>query len=113
MPIITALVPVTTADNIKTDYSTVLSADVANDYSFSCDFRLYRDGTLIQTCTLDRTEESAGTQSWFIADTFVDTALATITSTYEVRAIFTSATNVNSAEVNNRDINLINFGPTP
>jgi hypothetical protein len=71
--------------------------------------RLYRDGTLINTCTLNNAESAAGTQTIPISGTFVDTAFMTGVPMYQVRVIFTQATNVTSATAYNSNLNAILF----
>lgn len=102
-------VPVTTGDELKIDsVISVESITTANSVQVF-ETRLYRDGTLINTRTLERSISAAGTQTFQIPNTYVDTAVATTTSTYEVRVIFTTATNVTSASAINRNMNIINF----
>jgi hypothetical protein len=80
-------------------------------YVYEVEARLYRDGTLIMSQPLSATGASAGDQTEILSITYVDTALSTTTSTYEVRTIVTSATNVTSASSFDRNINAIVFIP--
>jgi hypothetical protein len=102
-------VPVTVGENIKIDYALSLNAVTSANWEFDCEVRLYRDSTLINTRTILRTASQSGTQRFPLADTQVDTAVATGTSTYSLRTFITVATNVSSATAINRDINAIVF----
>ncbi|MNP14410.1 hypothetical protein D3C76_1067320 [compost metagenome] len=94
---------------MKIDLAVSVEAITTANSSLTFEVRLYRDGTLINTRTIQRNLSAAGTQRFPIANTFVDTAVATTTSTYQVRVIFTTATNVTSATAINRNINIITF----
>ncbi|WP_143755320.1 collagen-like triple helix repeat-containing protein, partial [Clostridium beijerinckii] len=102
-------VSTTSGQNIKVDYSVgVQVANSANAF-ISYQIRLYRNGTLITSSELDRTVSGAGTQLFPTSATYVDTAPTTGTTTYEVRLVFLSATNVTSATAINRYLNCIAF----
>ena len=77
--------------------------------SVTFQIRLYRDSTLISTKELDRTLSTAQTALYPVSNTYVDTAIATGTSTYQLRVIFTATNNITSATAVNRDINCITF----
>jgi multidrug efflux pump subunit AcrA (membrane-fusion protein) len=94
---------------LKIDLAISVEAITSANSSLTFEVRLYRNGTLIATRTIQRNLSAAGTQRFPMANTFVDTAIATTTSIYEVRVIFTTATNVTSATALNRNINIISF----
>ena len=100
---------VTSGQQIKVDYAFGLNSVTTANYTLDAEFRLYRDGVLIATRGLDRVGASAGTQRYPIANTYVDTAVATGTSTYDVRVIITTATNITSSAAINRNLNMIAF----
>jgi hypothetical protein len=102
---------VVAAERLKIDYSTAINAVCTANYSIVFEMRLYRDGTLIQTRTYNRTGSNAGTQRFPLSDTYVDTAPTTTgASTYQVRTIVTTGTNVTSATTGtSNDINIITF----
>ena len=102
-------VAATAGDNLKIDYSLGTEVDTTANYTFTCEYRLYRSGTLINTRVLNRTQSSAGTQRFMVSNTYVDTALLTTTYLYELRVIVIGATNVTSASCVNRAINMIVF----
>jgi hypothetical protein len=102
---------VTIGDDVKIDYSLELQPIVTANNSFIAEIRLYRDTTLINTKTVMTMNSSGGTLGIPVAGTYVDTAVSTTTSTYEVRVIVTAATNINSADAVNRNMNLIIFTP--
>jgi hypothetical protein len=103
-------IPVTTGDELKIDFAVSYDVVTTANFSFTIESRLYRDGTLISTRTLNRNGSQAGTQRFPVSNTYVDTAVATTTSTYQIRAIVTAASNVTSTTGVNRNINIINFG---
>ena len=100
---------VTAGQNVKVDYGFGLNSVTTANYTINAEFRLYRDGVLIDTRGLDRVAAAAGTQRYPIANTYVDTAVATGTSTYEVRVIVITGTNVTSSAAINRNLNMIAF----
>lgn len=73
--------------------------------------RLYRDTTLIDTRTFNRSSSQAGTQRFPLASTQVDVVPATTTSTYSLRIIVTADLNITSTTAHNRDLNIITFTP--
>lgn len=103
-------VPVVTGDDLKVDFAVSYDILTTANFSFTVESRVYRDGTLINTRTINRSGSSAGTQRFPVSNTYVDTAVATTTSTYQVRAIVTAASNVTSTTAVNRNLNIINFG---
>ncbi len=94
---------------MKIDYALAFSSINDADYSIEAEFRLYRDGTLIDARNMSTSGTAAGTQVIDIFNTYVDTAVSTGTLTYDVRVIVTSATNITSADAINRNINAIVF----
>ena len=105
----TLAVPVVIGQNVKIDQAISVEAITTANSDLTFIVRLYRDGVLINARTVQRTVSTAGTQRFPVANTFVDTAIATTTSAYEVRVIFTTANNVTSAIALNRNINVIRF----
>jgi hypothetical protein len=96
-------------NRVKVDSANSLSYATTANYSLSAESRLYRNGVLIESRPLNRSGSGAGTQSFTLSDTFVDTAPATATTTYEIRVITTAATNVTSGTASVRNINLLIF----
>ncbi|WP_242980113.1 hypothetical protein [Hungatella xylanolytica] len=109
MAVASTTASVITDNNVKVDYGIDLQNVTTADYSYTAELRLYRDGTLIDTRTSSFSGSVAATQNTAIANTYVDTAPATTTSTYQLRVIYTAATNITSASVINRNLNLIVF----
>jgi hypothetical protein len=95
--------------NLKVDYALAVEFVATANASAVFSVRLYRDTTLISTRTFSRMMESAGTQRFPFSNTLVDTAVAAGTVTYDLRVIFTTASNVTSAAAINRNINVIRF----
>ncbi|MCA1036813.1 collagen-like protein, partial [Bacillus infantis] len=108
-PVISVSTPVTAGQNVKIDYTLAIEANANNNNTLNTLIRLYRDGDLIVTRGLNRTLTSAGIQRFIVANTYIDTAPNTTTSTYELRVINTVATNVTSVIADNRFMNLIKF----
>lgn len=102
---------VSAGDNLKVDYSLENEFTVTANWGITTEFRLYRDGTLINSKMYSFNGASAGTQRIPVAGTFVDTAPSTTTATYEVRVIITTATNITSVTSANRNMNIITFAP--
>ena len=102
---------VVAGQNLKIDYSFETIFIVNAGWSFTYQVRLYRDATLINTRTFNFSAATAGTQTFSSFGTYVDTAPATSAgSTYSVRVIVTSATNVTSAATGNTiNLNMILF----
>ncbi|MBB2482064.1 hypothetical protein H5P36_17975 [Bacillus sp. APMAM] len=100
---------VISGENIKIDYS--LSVEEVNTANSQITFevRLYRDTTFLHTRIFQRHIDTASTQRFPLADTYVDTAITTGTVTYTVRVIYTTANNVTESTAFNRDLNLIKF----
>ncbi|PGS48364.1 hypothetical protein COC46_18360, partial [Bacillus sp. AFS041924] len=96
---------------LKIDYATAIEIVVNANWSIVFELRLYRDATLIDTRIISRSQPTAGTQRFQIASTQVNIAPANATSTYSLRVIFTTASNLTSASANNRDMNIITFTP--
>jgi hypothetical protein len=100
---------VTEGNDVKVDYSLSLLYVTTADYQIAAETRLYRDGTLLETREFNRSGSTAGTHTFAMLGTLVDTAPVTTTSTYEIRVITTTATNVTSGSVATRNMNLIIF----
>jgi hypothetical protein len=103
------IVPVTAGNFIKLDYAfSVEMATTANN-TWTLETRLYRGSTLINTKRYQENNDALGTFRFTCSNTYVDSAFATATSTYQVRVIVTSATNVTSTSASDRNINAIVF----
>jgi hypothetical protein len=100
---------VTIGDNVKIDHGESLAVVVTAGWSLTAEFRIYRDGINVHTRTVNRVGQTAGTQRFAVGDTYVDTAPATTTSSYQLRIIITAGTNVTSATAFNVDMNLMVF----
>jgi hypothetical protein len=98
---------------LKIDYSLAVVFIVTSNWSMQYEVRLYRDGSLIQTRTNSGSGQMAGTQRLPFSSTYVDIAPSTnASSTYQLRVIVTSATNVTSGATGNSiDLNTITFTP--
>ncbi|MEC1072087.1 hypothetical protein P9D22_28465, partial [Priestia megaterium] len=96
---------------LKIDYALAVEIITTANWSFVLEMRLYRNTTLIDTRTLNSNSQQSGTYRFPLANTQVDIAPATTTSTYSLRLIVTSASNVTSATALNRDLNIITFTP--
>lgn len=102
---------VTTGNLLKIDYVLSYEGVFTANWAVTIEFRLYRDGTLITTRTLNRTGSTAATNRFPVGNTYVDTAPATASSTYDLRVITTAATCLTSATAVNRYMNIIQFTP--
>ena len=100
---------VTAGNDVKVDYSLSLSYITTANYEIAAETRLYRDGTLLETREFNQSGSTAGTHTFAMLGTLVDTAPLTTTSTYEIRVITTTANNVTSGSVATRNMNLIIF----
>jgi hypothetical protein len=103
-------IAVVVGNRLKIDFAVSYDIVTTANYNFTCESRLYRDGVLINTRTINRIGTQAGTQRFPVSNTYIDTAVATTTSTYQIRGIITAATNVTSTNVVNRNLNIINLG---
>lgn len=97
--------------SLKIDGSLNLNFMTTSYWIFTFEVRLYRDATLIMSESYNKSESTAGTQTMPVAFTYVDTAPATsASSTYSVRCIVTSVTNITSASTgDNINLNIITF----
>ncbi|WP_080064663.1 hypothetical protein [Ruminiclostridium hungatei] len=102
-------IPVTAGIEVKIDYAVSIEAITTANWAMSFEVRLYRDTTLITTRTFIDSASSAGTHRFSISNTQVDTSVATETAGYQLRIIFTTATNVATGTALNRNINAIVF----
>lgn len=109
--VVVATLPVNTTINqpLKIDLALSVSAVTTANSNFIFQARLYRNGVLISTRTIQRNVTAAGTQIFPIANTYAELATISGTTTYEVRVIATTATNVTSAVALNRSLNIISF----
>ena len=96
-------------NDVKIDYGIDLQNVTTSPYSYTAELRIYRDATLIFTRTSSFNGSVAGTFDIAIGDTYVDTAPATTTSTYELRVIYTAASNITSGTAVNSNLNVIVF----
>ncbi|MGE1115684.1 hypothetical protein ACQJ0K_28595, partial [Priestia megaterium] len=96
---------------LKIDYALAVEIIATANWSIQFEMRLYRDTTLIDTRTFNRSGSQAGTQRFPLASTQVNVVPATATSTYSLRLIVTAESNITSATANNRDLNIITFTP--
>ena len=79
------------------------------NYNITVEVRLYRDATLLNTKLLNRSGATAGTEIVPLSGTYVDTAPAAGTVTYEVRVIVTDTTNITSSNAVNNNLNVVTF----
>ena len=105
----TVNIPVTTGLQVKIDYAVSVEVITTSNWAMSFEVRLYRDTTLITTKTFIDSAASAGTHRFSISNTQVDTSVSTETTGYQLRIIFTTATNVATGTALNRNINAIVF----
>ncbi|RIW21685.1 collagen-like protein, partial [Bacillus velezensis] len=112
VPIATLAIPVNALQNVKLDYALSVALTTAANSNFVFEVRLYRGAVQIHTRTLSRTNTTAATDSFSIADTTVDTAPTAGTNTYQLRVVFTTANNITAASALNIDFNSIRFPTT-
>jgi hypothetical protein len=97
-PLVAISAPVTAGNQVKVDFTITLYGTAIDLYLFNSYIRLYRDGVRL----MDRDLRYSGTVansggsniSYIVSQTYVDTAPATTTSTYEVRVIIQYVSNV-------------------
>jgi hypothetical protein len=77
--------------------------------NFTFQTRIYRNGVLIDTRAVQRNVNVAITSRFPMATTYVDATTVTGTTSYEVRIIFTTVSNVSGSSALNLDINAIRF----
>ncbi|WP_045384442.1 NTTRR-F1 domain [Bacillus spizizenii] len=102
-------VPTNNGENIKVDYSISVDVVTTANSNFTFQIRMYRNGVLIDTRTVQRNINAALTSRFPVASTNVNTAVVTGTTSYEIRIIFMNASNVSSASAINLEINTIRF----
>ncbi|ADM38070.1 GXT repeat-containing collagen-like protein [Bacillus spizizenii str. W23] len=102
-------VPTNNGENIKVDFSISVDVVTTANSNFTFQIRMYRNGVLIDTRTVQRNINAALTSRFPVASTNVNTAVVTGTTTYEIRIIFMNASNVSSASAINLEINTIRF----
>ncbi|MGG1380989.1 collagen-like protein, partial [Bacillus velezensis] len=112
VPVATLAIPVNALQNVKLDYALSVAITSAANSNFVFEVRLYRGTVQIHTRTLSRTNTTAATESFSIADTTVDTAPTAGTNTYQLRIILTTANNLTAATALNIDFNSISFPTT-
>ena len=101
--------PIATGDHIKIDYSLAIEVITTGSWAMSFETRLYRDAALVSSQTFIRSDSSTGTQRFPLANTQVDTAVSTEIASYQLRVIFTTATNVVTGAAFNKNINAMVF----
>ncbi|MCY8131229.1 collagen-like protein, partial [Bacillus spizizenii] len=102
-------VPTNNGENIKVDFSISVDVVTTANSNFTFQIRMYRNGVLIDTRTVQRNINAALTSRFPVASTNVNTAVVTGTTSYEIRIIFMNASNVSSASAINLEINTIRF----
>jgi hypothetical protein len=107
--VVTMNVPTTVDQSIKVDYAVSIDVVTTANSNFTFQTRLYRNGILVDTRSVQRSVSAAGTSRFPVASTNVNIAAITGTSTYEIRIAYTVATNVTSSSAINVDINAIRF----
>ncbi|WP_143323948.1 collagen-like protein, partial [Clostridium sp. BL-8] len=107
--VVSTNVSTTSGQNVKVDFSVGVQVITAANSTIVFQLRLYSNGTLVAMREVDRVITSAGTQRFPVSNTYVDTATTTGTTTYDVRLVFLTATNVTSASAINRYLNCIAF----
>jgi hypothetical protein len=102
---------VVAGQNLKIDYSLNIIANATANWSVAFQIRLYRDTTLINTRYYNRNAAQAGAQYIPMSSTYVDTAPLTLaSSTYTVKTIVTTASNITSMTTGTSiDLNIITF----
>ncbi|MEC0768501.1 hypothetical protein [Bacillus atrophaeus] len=101
--------PTVAGQLIKLDLAISVDVTTTANSNFTFQIRVYRNGVLIDTRSVQRNINVAITSRFPIATTYVNTAAVTGTTSYEVRIIFTTASNVSSSSALNLDINAISF----
>ncbi|MHA7767117.1 collagen-like triple helix repeat-containing protein, partial [Bacillus atrophaeus] len=101
--------PTVAGQLIKLDLAISVDVTTTANSNFTFQIRIYRNGVLIDTRSVQRNIIVAVTSRFPIATTYVNTAAVTGMTSYEVRIIFTTASNVTSSNALNLDINAISF----
>uniref|UniRef100_UPI0023B0FE78 collagen-like protein n=1 Tax=Clostridium sp. YIM B02569 TaxID=2911967 RepID=UPI0023B0FE78 len=107
--VVSTNISTTTGQNVKVDFAVGIQVVTTANSSIAFQLRLYSNGTLVASREVERVISSAGTQRFPVSNTYVDTATTTGTTTYDVRLVFLTATNVASATAINRYLNCIAF----
>lgn len=95
---------------LKIDYALNVIASTTANWSISFELRLYRDDALINTRSYSRNGSQVGDQYIPMSSTYVDTAPVTLTtSTYDLKAIITAASNATAKTGVSIDLNIITF----
>ncbi|MUF99442.1 collagen-like protein, partial [Bacillus tequilensis] len=105
----TLSMPTVTGQLIKLDFAISVDVTTTANSNFTFQTRVYRNGVLVDTRSVQRNVNAAITSRFPIATTYVDTATVTGTTSYEIRIIFTTVSNVSSSSALNLDINAIRF----
>ncbi|WP_235850489.1 collagen-like protein [Niallia circulans] len=105
----TLSVPTITGQLIKLDFAISVDVTTTANSNFTFQTRVYRNGVLVNTRSVQRNVNAAITSRFPIATTYVEIATVTGTTSYEVRIIFPTASNVSSSSALNLEINAIRF----
>lgn len=106
----TLSVPTVAGQLIKLDLAISVDVTTTANSNFTFQTRIYRNGVLVDTRSVQRNVNAAITSRFPIATTYVDaTTLVTGTTSYEIRIIFTTVSNVSGSSALNVDINAITF----
>ncbi len=113
VPVVSITQPTLTGQQVKVDYALAVEFVTTANWSFVCEIRLYRSGSLINSRIFNRSDQQAGNQRYPISSTYVDTAPSNNpTTVYQVRVVVTTAVNITSATTGlYNNINSITFTP--
>ncbi|MDI6582171.1 collagen-like triple helix repeat-containing protein, partial [Bacillus subtilis] len=105
----TLSVPTVAGQLIKLDLAISVDVTTTANSNFTFQTRIYRNGVLVDTRSVQRNVNAAITSRFPIATTYVDATTVTGTTSYEIRIIFTTVSNVSGSNALNLDINAIRF----
>ncbi|MEC1666474.1 collagen-like triple helix repeat-containing protein, partial [Bacillus mojavensis] len=105
----TLSLPTVAGQLIKLDLAISVDVTTTANSNFTFQTRIYRNGVLIDTRAVQRNVNVAITSRFPMATTYVDATTVTGTTSYEVRIIFTTVSNVSGSSALNLDINAIRF----
>lgn len=105
----TLSVPTVAGQLIKLDLAISVDVTTTANSNFTFQTRIYRNGVLVDTRSVQRNVNAAITSRFPIATTYVDATTVTGTTSYEIRIIFTTVSNVSGSSTLNLDINAITF----
>ncbi|EHA30461.1 GXT repeat-containing collagen-like protein [Bacillus subtilis subsp. subtilis str. SC-8] len=101
--------PTVAGQLIKLDLAISVDVTTTANSNFTFQTRIYRNGVLVDTRSVQRNINAAITSRFPIATTYVDATTVTGTTSYEIRIIFTTVSNVSGSNALNLDINAIRF----